>query len=276
MATKRRLTDMYRVQKSITFDDGQGDPVTVIVRKLNPIDHQNALRYANAARSRASALKNHPDDDEYQSQWSSLLDYDRDNLTTYLREDFRINRSPVLEAELADDEEWKKDSYLDGLQHAWEDGLKETYAADPEDTEAKRVLSELERFTDTLDEIVQAAVDAFEDDLDKKDIEDLRRQVFDKLMDSQASISWLTEYRRCEIAFATRTEDGKEKYFKHRDEVSELPIEIFQALQEAYRELSVEVSEGKGLLVTEDSSLSSEQPELQETETDSGLQGATV
>jgi hypothetical protein len=275
MATKRRLTDMYRVEKSITFDDGQGDPITVVVRKMNPVDHQSALRYANAARSRAAALKNHPEDDEYQAQWALVLDYDRESLTRYLLEDFRINRSPILEAELADDEEWKKDGYLDGLQHDWMDHLKDVYAADPEDVDAKRVFTELQRFTDKLDEIVQAAVDNLEDDLEKKSEQDLRQQVFDKLFSSYASIAWLNEYRRCEVAYSVRTEDGKERYFKHRDEVSELPTEIFQQLQEAYRELTVEVQEGKDSLVTEGSSPLSEPPASQETDSDSGQGDAT-
>ncbi len=276
MAVKRRLTDLYRVQKEVVFDDGEGDPINVIVRKLNPVDHQNALRLANAARSRAASVKNRPEDDEYQSQWSMILDYDRDSLVRYLLEDHRIQRSPILEAELAADEKWEKESYLEGLQDAWQDGLKDAYALDPEDSEAKRVLAELERFASELDVEVQGSVDSLEDDLVKKDDEDLQKMVFDKLFASYSSIAWLTEYRRCEVWLATRTEDGREKYFHHRDEVDELPAEIFQRLQEVYRDISVDPTEGKDLLVTEGSSHSSEPPASQETESASGLELAEL
>lgn len=274
MATKRRLVDMYKVEKEVTFDDGKGDPVTVLVRKMNPIDHQNALRYANAARSRAASLKNRPDDDEYQNQWSIMLDYDRESLTRYLVEDFRLTKSQVVEAELASEDEWSKDQYLEGLQHAWMDGLKDTYVLEPDDPDAVRTLQELERFSNALDEIVQAAVDDFEDDLDKKDEDELRKMVFEKILTSYASVAWLQEMHRCEIAFATRTENGKERYFKNRDEVSECPVEVYQKLQETYQEIKVEVQEGKDSRETEDSSPSSEQPEKLETDEDSGPEDA--
>lgn len=275
---KRRLTDMYRVQSDpIVFDDGDGDPITVIVRKLNPVDHEGALRNANAARSRTATLKNNPEDEEYQSQWSQVLEYDRDDLTRFLLEERRMNRSPILEAELAAEDEWSKEGYLEGLQNSWmEGGLKERYAENPEDVEAKRVLDELERFASKLDEIVQAEVDNFEDDLDRKDVEDLRKMVFDRLMVSAASLAWLHEYRRSEVFYSTRTEDGKERYFKHRDEVSELPPEIFNRLSEVYQQVAVSVVEGKGLQATETSSLSSDQPESPEPEPDSGPEDAAT
>lgn len=275
MAAKRRLTDMYRIEKAVTFDDGQGDPITVIVRKMNPVDHQNALRYANAARSRAATLKNHPEDDEYQSQFSNVVDYTREDLTRYLIEEARINRTPVLEAELADEKEWKDEGYLDGLQHAWQDGLKDQYAMDPTDTEAERVFQELNRFSTKLDEMVQAELDSLEDDLDLKPEDDLRKTVFERLLNTQASLAWLQEYRRCEVAFGTRTEDGKKKYFEHRDEVSELPMEIFAKLSETYLELTVPVDEGKDSQETEASSPSSAQPESPEAESASGQQDAS-
>jgi hypothetical protein len=274
MATKRRLTDMYRVQKEVVFDDGQGEPIAVLVRKMNPVDHQNALRHANAARARTAALKNHPEDDEYQSQFAQVVDYDRDELTRYLLEEHRLTRVPVVEAELADEEEWSKDGYLDGLKHAWMDGLKDQYALDPEDTEGKRVLSELERFQNKVDEFIQVELDNLEDTLDKRTEDDLRKTVFEKLMTTQASIAWLQEYRRCEVAYGTRTEDGKERYFANRDEVSELPVEIYSKLTETYQEISVPVDEGKDLPETEASSPSSAQPESQATESDSGQQDA--
>lgn len=276
MATKRRLTDMYRVEKEVTFDDGAGDPIKVIVRKMNPVDHQNALRHANAARSRAATLKNHPEDDEYQSQFSNVVDYTREDLTRYLIEEARINRTPVLEAELADEKEWKDEAYLDGLKHDWDDGLKDKYAMDPTDTEALRVYTELERFAAKLDEVVQADLDALEDDLDLKSEDDLRKTVFERLLTTQASLAWLNEYRRCEVAFGTRTEDGKEKYFRNRDEVSELPIEIFAKLSETYLGLSVPVDEGKDSQETGDSSPLSAQPESPEAESASGPEDATV
>lgn len=253
MEAKRRLTDLFVVGRPLKINDGEVDPETgepyepieVYVRKLNAIEHETALRRANAARSAKAAVKNQENSDEYMVNWEAVEEYSRDGLISYLLQDFRSNREPLIEAELADDEEWSKNNYLLGLQESWLDGLKDRYAEDPTDAEALRVFEEMKRFNDALDAEINAEVEAKKADLESKSDLALQKQVFEKLMSMQASIAWLTEYRKCEVWLCTRLPDKKTKYFESREEVDEVPPEVFTQIADAYREISVEPTEGK-------------------------------
>jgi hypothetical protein len=269
---RRRLTDLYIVGTEVVFDDGQGDPITVFLRKLGPVEHETALKRANAARSRMAAVKRQPDSDDYLAHYAAVTEFSEEELASYLLEEHRASRAPIVEAELASEGEWAKDGYLDGLHEAWLDGgMKEAYAKDPEDPEAKRVFDELGRFADKVDAEVAAEVEAKRADLEHMDLEKLQQAVFEKYMEVQASLAWLTEYRRCEIWLATRDpKDKKTRYFESRDEVNDLPIEVSQRLMDAYRDISVEPMEGKDSLATDTSSPSSEQQENPVTGEDSG------
>src|SRR3954469_5704211 len=62
-AQARRLGDLFVVGREVTFDDGQGAPISVYVRKLNTSEHERALRRANSERSKVLAAKTDKDSD---------------------------------------------------------------------------------------------------------------------------------------------------------------------------------------------------------------------
>lgn len=258
MARKRRLSDLYVVGKEVTFDDGSGDPIKVFVRKLNPIDHETAVKHANAARARVMALINDTDSVAYQDIWGDVLDMPRDMLIAYLAEEERSNRIPVVESEIANDEEWVNDSYLQGLQDAWTGGLAEKYATNPEDEEAAHVFQELERFVSTVENEVNGHVDNFIADLETLPDHALRARVMERMIQVRGNAAWFAEFRRCQMWLSVREPDKKTRYFQARSEVDELPIEVSARLAETYQELSIEPTEGKDSRVKDDSSVSSE------------------
>lgn len=241
----RRLTDLFVVGKDVTFNDGSSEPLTVFVRKLNAGDHEKALRKANAARSRILSAKSDTESDQYRDQRMLMNEFTVDELVEYLGEDEKQRRSDSIEAELAEDEEWSKDEYLTGLRAAWEDGLKDEWAKDPEEAEANRVYLELKRFADAAHADIAAHVEGYCRDVATLPLDTLQNKVFDKLMDVQASLAWLTEYRACEIWLSVREADKRTPYFVDRDEVDQLPNEVRDGLSTAYRELSVDPAEGK-------------------------------
>lgn len=270
MPKKRRLTDLFIIGADVTVDDGQGEPVTVFARKLTPIDHETALRRANAARSRNFAIRNEPDSEEFLALTSMVRDYSKPDLQSYLSEDFRGTRALIVEERRADDDDWKKDNYLQGLRDAWNDGLDATFAEDPTDVDAKRVRDELDRFNALAEADLAAEIADFQGTLEDRDVEELRDMVLDKLIEVRASIAWLNEYRRCEVWLSVRESDRKSRYFTSREEVDDLSFEVFTQLQEAYREISVEPTEGKDSAATPPSSPSSEQQGEPEAGTSSG------
>lgn len=276
MAPRRRLQDLYITGKAMSFDDGQGEAVSVYLRKLNPVEHETAMRRANAARSRTLSIKATPESDDYQDLYSTVVDFDREGLFLYLVEDEKLARAGAIEAELGADEEWSKDDYLEGLRDAWEDKLKEVWASNKEEPEAARVWGELNRFNNAVNKQITGVAADFALGLEDRSDEALRQMVLDKFLTVRASLAWLTEYRRCEVWLATREMDKKTRVFKERDEVDDLPLEVYQGLADAYREMATEPTEGKESAGEGTSSRSSDQPANQETEPSSGPQDAAA
>lgn len=276
MPKKRRLTDLYIVGQEVVFDDGQGDPVTVYVRKLSPVDHETALRNANAARSRASAVKTEVASDEHEQLKRMVDTYSVEDLVSYLVEDRRQNRKAVIEARVADEEEWSKENYLQGLHDSWNDTLQIRAIESPDDSDVVRVRAELDRYEATVDAELKAETDDLEVELGDRPTEQLRDQVLDKVIDVRSAMAWITEYRRCEVWLSVRELDRKTRYFENRQEVDELPLEIFDRLSATYMAISVDTIEGKGSAETPPSSPSSEQPESPETDGSSGQKSAAA
>lgn len=273
---KRRLTDLYVVGQEVEFDDGEGEPIKVYVRKLNAGQHERALRRANAARSKLLATKKHPDSDEYTNQWSIVEQFARNDLLEYLGEDERQRRAGPIEAELAADEEWSKDGYLQGLRDSWDEGLDLRAIDVPDDPEVVQVKGEIDRFTALVEKTLTSHVESFLNDLEDTPDEALQQRVFDKLIEVQSSLAWLSEYRSCELWLSVRDEDRVNEYFRTREEVDGLPNEVVERLMNVYREISVEPLEGKASRQTDTSSTSSEPVANTETEDSSGPLAASA
>lgn len=248
-ATKqRRLSDLYVVGKELVIDDGQGEPITVWIQKLTPLQHEKALRRANGARAGVLAVQREPKDSidrlSYEHEIESLDS--REDMIDYLLTEKLATLYQVEEARLAGEDEWSNENYLQGLTDRWTDGAKDTYAENPDDPEAKRVFEALKEFAEAVEEEVQKHKKSLMRDFEDKTDEELREQVLARAIEMSADLAWLSEYRKCEVWQCVRDGDNhRELYFHHRDEVDELSIETFKLLSEAYNELKVDIIEGK-------------------------------
>lgn len=276
--SKRRLTDLYKVGREFTLDDGSGEPITVWLEKLNTVDHAEAARRADARRSRALASCRNKDSDEYQAILAMVYDVgDVDALIEYLVREHRAKISPQREAKIAAEDEWKEDNYLQGLQDDWAGtddtpGLNVRYIEDPEDLEAKRVFLELKRFADQVKEDIEDECESVRYHCGQMSREELEAEIAESLIKLQGSTVWVDEFYRCQILFGVReAEDHKKRYFENRAEVDLLASETFFALRKALEDLSVGVIEGKVSPAVPDSSASSEPSSVEETSTSSGL-----
>jgi hypothetical protein len=267
MVKKRRLTDLYVVGKEIVLDDGRGDPITVWLQKLNPIEHETAMRRAAGVRARVSAGK---DQAEVEMAEDEAAQLGREGWIEYLISDTLSRKLQAIEAEVAAEEEWSEDGYLQGLKDVWEASMKKLYEDEPEAPEAIAVKERLQEFQDALEKRIEGERDSLRKDYESKSDEDLLRRASDKLMATRADLAWLTEFRKCEVWLATREpENHREKYFTSREELDDLSHEAIVRLMTEYSDLNLDPNEGKDLGETQTSSPSSETPERPEAETSS-------
>lgn len=269
---RRRLSDFWVVGKEIEIDDGQGEPDKLWLQKLNDLEHQEAVRRANAARATRMSVQRDPESLERKAMLGRSYDMTRDACIDFLIQNERGRLQPIREAEVAGQKEWSDESYLDGLKDSWDAGLGQRYAEEPEDPEAKRVHDELERFAAEATEKVEAELADMRLDLEEQDEDELRDRVVDKLLEDQSNFAWLQEFYRWQLFFAVRDldEPGRPRYFQSREEVDELTAQTFQFLHLAYQNLEVDVMEGKDSQALQASSPLSEPPAPEEMPTSSG------
>jgi hypothetical protein len=242
---KRTLRDLYVVGKPLKIDDGQGPAIEVYVRKMNDVRHQEAMRRASAAKARAKSVLKDEASDEYQEILEMIQEFGREGNITYLIEDFRYGKEAAVEAELAAEDEWSTDGYLEGLRDAWIDGLDDEYAKDPEHTEAARVFAELKRFEQQAVKELEGRIEAFRTDLETKSNEQLEKMVVAKYAEVRAAHAWLAEFRRCEIWLSTFLPDKRTLAMEHRKDVDDLEPGVVATLMTEIESLSVDNQEGK-------------------------------
>lgn len=286
MPAKRRLEDLFVRGDFLTFDDGRGDPLTVWLQKLSPVETSSALRRAGAARARIRAVRNAPESDAYMDIWLEVEEWEASgSLVDYLLAEAKAEIETRVEAQTAAEDEWRDEGYLQGLRDAWGGGGEEAWLTDPdspEGQEATRVLTELKRFADAVSAEAEAEVAQARAALEETPIEDLREQAMTRVIRYRASEAWLEEFHRSEIFYGTHEavphakSAGQwvampDRYWTKREDFDRVQAQVLAPLFAKYAEMTVDVTEGKGSGEIPTSSDSSEQPPEPATGISSGL-----
>lgn len=260
---RRRLNDLYvtgapfRIELGDEFEE-------VWLQKLNPIDHERAIRAAGAARARRMAAARDEDSDEYQSTKQGVAEFsERSVLIDLLAQSDLLERTAAIEAELSDDSEWSKDNYLQGLFDAWQTGVSDRYQKDDNatDAEAQHVFNELQRFNDFVQKRLDSEKEAIVRDLEDTSDEELVERASKLIVERVVAQAFMDEYEVQELLYAVREADNHRKYyFGTRADVDDLQPEVKEQLLQAYHELIVEPLEGKGSGETQASSSPSDKP----------------
>lgn len=270
----RKLDDLFITGRPFTLDDGHGEPVEVWLQKMNPLEADKALRKANAAKARVLMQRADEDSDEWLEMYADIANFDKDALAEYLIGDAISEYRQSREAEMAAEEEWSKDGYLEGLRDSWEDELRDR---PEEDEERQKCLAELRRFNDSVDPLIaDERTRLIADELSKPD-EELRRQAVRRFLDIRAGSVWVAEYNRYELAYGVRDPEKHDVYYfvgrdgePDLDRVRRLVPETFTPLHQAYQQLIVPPAEGKDLPAAPSSSPPSEHSDEVATEQPSG------
>lgn len=273
---QRRLTDLFVIGRELTLDDGAGEPVVVWLQKLNLIDQTDASRRGDSARARVLSLRSDKESEGYQSVIAESYDAasDKAALVEFLSADEQTRVQPQAEAKTADADEWKKDSYLQGLRDAWTGGLSDVWATEPT-AEATRVKAELDRFLGQVAELVGDDMGFVHERFSNMSEAELRDLVAGKLLELNGTRAWLEEFYRTQIYYGVRdVENHRQVYFLDRTEVDQLSAGTYRRLREAYESLEVDIMEGKDSAVAPPSSDSSAPPADSATVDSSGLVAA--
>jgi hypothetical protein len=264
MPRKRSLADLYVVGKELTFDDGHGQ-VSVWIQKMNPVEASTAMRRSDAARARKMSGRRDSQSEDYLAVQGQIETLDRDEQVDLLCAIERLDLLAKIEEELSLKDEWAKDNYLQGLRDAWREGVNETFIDDPDDKEAARVHSELNRFLDQVNMAVDERVDDHRLALTTMTDDEVIHTVTEHFYKQLGDAAWLDEFQRCQIWLGTRDpDDHKVKLFSTRQDVDEIQLPLFEKLREACQSLIVEPAEGKdsaGIPPSSDSSESLDKPE---------------
>jgi hypothetical protein len=248
----RRLADLYVVGKELAVAGPDGnEEVTVWIQKLNPIQQEQAFGRAAAERAKVLTLKNveptHDDRVTFEAQADEIAQ-DRDTMIDMLSAKEIGEAEQACEAEVSEEDEWSKDGYLLGLQEAWDNGARVDYLDDssPNYKEARRVFDELKRFAAQVEKAVEGHKKRIRKDFAGTSDEALRKRIVDQLIEAEADLRWLTEYRRSQVWLSVREPtDHRALYFPERKDVDDLSIEVLVQLIAAYQNLEVDPMTGK-------------------------------
>ncbi len=256
---QRHLRDLYVRGKLVTLSDGETvepvegeepvvDPnaVQVYIKKLNMHESEVALRQANQKRAASIAASKDPEHPVYKNVAVDVLDMEADDMREFLVSLPLAEKRESIEAELADNPEWKEENFLQGLTDAWNEGLADRYAKDPEDEEAKPVYENLLRFSDEVAEIVEGERTALLRDLADVSDQELRDRTTVQMLKNRADLDWSDAYRKSELLLAIRDpEDHTKKYFDDLEDLDELEKMTLLRLLAEYRAVTVDPKEGK-------------------------------
>lgn len=247
---RRRLRDLFVVGKLVTVDDSTGDPIEIWVQKLTPYEAKQSVDRSNAARAKVRALR-FKDEDDLRATIAGDEDLDgffdsRDAMINMLNATKLSEERQSTEAELAEQEEWSKDGYLEGLREQWTPKMEARYLVDDTDAEANAIHDELDRFRLLVEEKMAGTRTALARKYDDQSDEELMKLTIDQMIDLQADDAWVLEFRRQEMYCSVRDpEDHDGYYFESADEVDFLAGETRRRITQEIDSLSVDPSEGK-------------------------------
>lgn len=255
---RRRLSDLYvRGQEVELGDDNEDeDPVVVWVHKISPLENKQAMDQANAIRARLMASRFVRDESEVrltifsEAEMAGLF-VDRNRMIDYVKDAEVTQARMTIEAQLADDEEWSKNDYLEGLRESWngegaDGGMRKRYAMDPEDPEAKAVFDELKRYVEKVEELLERERKRFRREEDRTTDQELRNMVVDRLIESEADNVWYGEFRKRQLFYAIREPEAHDqRYFSQVEELDMLDEKVVAMLLDKFDEVNVSPAEGK-------------------------------
>lgn len=262
------LRDLFRTGKEVKFDvetDQGSQEIVLWMRKPTAGQQDEALNKARGQQARRRNLYKDKESDHYMAYWADVEDIEhKDELVEQI---FKFEKQKLKQQAFNDvlyneeyiprnedgEPKWGENNqqYLDllmAIQNRMEEVVnfneeleeedKNLWIKFEEDEELQRLEEERESFEQAVDERYEALRAEFVNVEKLKTMEDLKKLLMKKLVDSDTSLAWYEEYRKWMLFFASRDpEDRTKSYFSHPDEVLELPAMVLQILEDQLNDL---------------------------------------
>lgn len=243
-----RLLKLYIPGKEVTFEDENGE-FSVWLQKINTWQERDAVQKSKISRAPIMALKrdlDNPDRYIYEDLLEKWGYTSREIQIKFFIGPKLQEARDSAEARIAYEDEWKNDDYLNTLQEAWNGGLAERFTLDQDDVEAKRVFSELYRYTQQVDSAVEheekELIASYSDYSDEKVYE----KAIDFLIEREADAVQIEEFRRWQMFYAARSiDDHDEMFFVERSDLDAIDPSVYERLVQEYIDMIFEGLEGK-------------------------------
>lgn len=242
--TRRDLEDLWKTGKEYDVSPGGDGSAMAYIRKLGPTQQGTAVRMANAERAKYQLMDE--DDPRYLSMMSDVIDLDRtEKIDRLALTDIQEARE-IIEQEISEKPEWAEDDRLQSLVDLWESGLALEYSKGEKERseESEKVFQEIKRFSDEVEERVDAKLKKAQRKYKDEPDEVLNKKIVKQQIDYEASMAWLRTFRMYQILFGVQSLD-REPLFENIGDVESISGELFAKLVDAISDLTLPSTEVK-------------------------------
>lgn len=237
--TRQSLEDLYRAGGEYDISpDGDGSAMAY-VRKLGPVQQQNAVRKANAAQLQTKLLIDDPDDPYMQQVRMDIEALSFDEKVEVLAMTQVAEDRQKAEQQISEEEGWIEDGKLQALVDAWEGGLLADYiqGEGKRSEESERVFAEMTRFKEAVDDKIRAKLEVAKAEFRQLSPEAVDRKMLKSQVEYDASLVWMRTFRTYQILYGLHNLE-REPLFETIEEVESLPAELFAKMIEAVLDLT--------------------------------------
>ena len=245
---RKKLDDLFRVGKEYDIaPDGASEPFMVYVRKLGPTQQTTSARQANSARMEFYLDARNEESGYHRTLVAQVAEIDLENKIRQLAMTEIAEDRQKLEQEISGRPEWSEDGKLQTLVDMWEDGLMKDWLMGEEERseESVRVFEEMKKFTDEVDQRLQALLDIEMKKIEEKGEDWIDKKMISSQIEFDANAEWIKMFRMHQIMFGTRDIDTGEQIWDSIDQIEDLAAELFGKLSKAVIDLNVPITEVK-------------------------------
>lgn len=271
---RRKLSDLYATGVEVRFDAQGGhvgpftepiadEDLAVWVQAPSPLQREQAMRDANAARAKSSLRVRRKDEEseEYLTAQVFVSEMSNDTLIEYLLEYDAEKRQAEAMRDVLSKDEWKDFSSLQDAMRKYEEEPPEG-----EDPDYDALMEADDRFGDQVDERTTEITDADRQSLKMLSRETLETRAMEKRVELIGAQVFMQEYQRQMCFYAVRDiEDHGVLYFESAREWADQPDQIQNAITEALTKFIGEATEAKNVPGAADGSDQSALPSEPET-----------
>jgi hypothetical protein len=252
------LRDLFRIGEEVSLKvpqpDGTIASVSIWMRVPTTDNQQEAIRKAGAKQARLRQALKDKDSDDYAALMADMDQIEaRDDMEEFLlsTEDSDLREkayNEVLYGEFGSN--WEAEDkktgepgldYLNVLQATFDrsEELKAEGLPLEEDPEMARLQAVYDQFQAEVDDRLGELRRAESLKLKNRSDEELRAEIWKKMVDLLSRTAWLEEYSTWLTFFACRNPNDRKKfYFRDPGEIAELPEYVQAQIRDKYREIS--------------------------------------